>query len=71
MRIFVAGATGAIGRRLVPKLMARGHQVIATTRNPEKARLLESLSAEPVVVDGLDAAGVAQAVRAPSRRRCG
>jgi len=62
MRIFVAGATGAIGRRLVPKLVARGHQVIATTRNPGKARLLESMSAEPVVVDGLDAAGVAQAV---------
>jgi|tagenome__1003787_1003787.scaffolds.fasta_scaffold20667955_1 nucleoside-diphosphate-sugar epimerase len=62
MRIFVAGATGAIGRRLVPKLVARGHQVIATTRDPGKARLLESLSAEPVVMDGLDGAGVAQAV---------
>ena len=62
MRIFVAGATGAIGRRLVPELVARGHQVIATTRNPGKARLLESLSAEPVVVDGLDRNGVAQAV---------
>jgi 2-alkyl-3-oxoalkanoate reductase len=62
MRIFVAGATGAIGRRLVPELVARGHQVIATTRNPGKARLLESLSAEPVVVDGLDRNGVTQAV---------
>ena len=62
MRIFVAGATGAIGRRLVPELVARGHQVIATTRNPGKVHLLASLSAEPVVVDGLDAAGVAQAV---------
>jgi 2-alkyl-3-oxoalkanoate reductase len=62
MRVFVAGATGALGRLLVPKLVARGYQVIATTRNPGKTRLLEGLSAEPVVVDGLDAAGVAQAV---------
>src|SRR5947199_409968 len=38
MRVFVAGATGAIGRRLVPQLVAHGHQVVATTRNADKAQ---------------------------------
>ncbi len=62
MRVFVAGATGAIGRRLVPQLVARGYQVAATTRSPEKAERLRALGAEPVVVDGLDAIAVGGAV---------
>jgi nucleoside-diphosphate-sugar epimerase len=45
MRVFVAGGTGVIGRRLVPQLVARGHQVTATTTNPGKLRLLERLGA--------------------------
>jgi 2-alkyl-3-oxoalkanoate reductase len=62
MRILVAGATGAIGQRLVPQLIARGHQVAATTRSGGKAELLRSMGAEPVIVDGLDAAQVGEAV---------
>jgi nucleoside-diphosphate-sugar epimerase len=62
MRIFVAGATGALGRRLVPQLVARGHRVTATTRSPEKVELLHGLGAEPVIVDGLDAVAVGAAV---------
>jgi nucleoside-diphosphate-sugar epimerase len=62
MRVFVAGATGAIGRRLVPQLVAAGHGVVATTRTPDKVALLRALGAEPVVVDGLDAAAVGEAV---------
>jgi 2-alkyl-3-oxoalkanoate reductase len=62
MRVFVAGATGAIGMRLVPALVARGHEVTATTRSADKAPRLRSLGADPVVVDGLDAAAVGEAV---------
>jgi nucleoside-diphosphate-sugar epimerase len=62
MRIFVAGATGAMGRRLVPRLVAGGHQVTATTRSGRKAGLLRALGAEPVIVDGLDGAAVGEAV---------
>jgi nucleoside-diphosphate-sugar epimerase len=62
MRVFLAGATGAIGRRLVPRLVDRGHDVIATTTTPDKLELLGELGAEPVVVDGLDAAAVGEAV---------
>ncbi|MEV0633383.1 NAD(P)-dependent oxidoreductase [Streptomyces sp. NPDC050619] len=64
MRVFVAGGTGAIGRRLVPQLVARGHQVTATTRSAAKSGLLERLGAEAVVMDGLDAASVGEAVAA-------
>ena len=64
MRVFVAGGTGVIGRRLVPRLVARGHQVTATTTSAGKLRLLEQLGAEAVVMDGLDAASVGQAVAA-------
>ncbi|HKQ01078.1 MAG TPA: NAD(P)H-binding protein, partial [Actinomycetes bacterium] len=49
MRIFVAGATGTLGRRLVPLLLADGHQVTAMTRSPGKAAGLRSAGAEPVV----------------------
>jgi nucleoside-diphosphate-sugar epimerase len=62
MRVFVAGASGAIGRRLVPALVARGHQVTATTRTPQKVELLHALGAEPLIVDGLDAVRVGEAV---------
>ena len=62
MRIFVAGAAGAIGQQLLPQLTAQGHQVTATTRSPAKLDLLRGLGAEPVVVDGLDAAAVGEAV---------
>jgi nucleoside-diphosphate-sugar epimerase len=64
MRVFVAGGTGVVGRRLVPQLTARGHQVTATTTSPAKLRLLERLGADGVVMDGLDAASVGEAVAA-------
>ena len=64
MRVFVAGGTGVIGRRLVPLLVARGHQVTATTTSPGKLRSLEQLGADAVVMDGLDAASVGAAVAA-------
>ncbi len=62
MRIFVAGGTGVIGRRLVPQLVARGHQVTATTSSERNLGLLKGLGAEAIVMDGLDAASVGQAV---------
>jgi nucleoside-diphosphate-sugar epimerase len=62
MRVFVAGGTGVLGRRLVPQLVARGHQVTATTTSPAKLGLLERLGAEAVVMDGLDAVSVGEAV---------
>jgi nucleoside-diphosphate-sugar epimerase len=62
MRVFVAGATGAIGRRLIPRLVAAGHEVTATTRSPAKAEQLRGRGAEPQVVDGLDAPALAEAV---------
>jgi nucleoside-diphosphate-sugar epimerase len=62
MRVFVAGATGAIGQQLVPQLVAAGHQVVATTRSRGKAGGLRALGAEPAVVDGLDAMAVGEAV---------
>jgi nucleoside-diphosphate-sugar epimerase len=64
MRVFVAGGTGVIGRRLVPELVARGHHVTATTTSAGKVRLLEQLGAEGTVMDGLDAASVGEAVAA-------
>jgi 2-alkyl-3-oxoalkanoate reductase len=62
MRLFVAGATGAIGRRLIPELVRRGHQVTASTRGAGKLDLLRQLGATPVVVDGLDGSAVGEAV---------
>lgn len=62
MRVFVAGATGAVGVRLVPRLVADGHRVVGTTRSPGKVNQLRALGAEPVVLDGLDAAAVGQAI---------
>ncbi|MEV5611201.1 NAD(P)-dependent oxidoreductase [Streptomyces sp. NPDC052225] len=62
MRVFVAGGSGAIGRRLVPLLVARGHEVTATTTNAAKLGLLRELGAQGVVMDGLDASSVGQSV---------
>ena len=64
MRIFVTGATGALGQYLVPALVAEGHEVTATTRTPGKAGRLRGAGAEPVVLDGLDREAVIAAVRA-------
>ncbi len=64
MRVFVAGGTGVLGRRLVPQLVARQHQVTATTTDPGKLGLLTQLGAEAVVMDGLDASSVGEAVAA-------
>jgi nucleoside-diphosphate-sugar epimerase len=63
MRILVAGASGAVGTRLVPLLVEQGHEVVGTTRSPEKAGHVRSLGAEPVVLDLLDADAVSDAVR--------
>jgi len=62
MRIFVAGASGLIGVRLVPLLVEAGHEVAGMTRSPEKAGLLRDLGAEPVICDVFDAEAVAEAV---------
>ena len=62
MRVFVAGGTGVLGRRLVPQLVTRGHQVTATTTSPAKLGLLEQLGADGVVMDGLDPVSVGEAV---------
>jgi 2-alkyl-3-oxoalkanoate reductase len=62
MRVLVVGATGAIGRQLVPHLIAAGDQVSATTRSPAKAAGLRAAGADPLVLDGLDAAAVGEAV---------
>jgi nucleoside-diphosphate-sugar epimerase len=64
MRVFVAGGAGVVGRRLVPQLVARGHQVTATATGPAKLGLLAELGAEAVVMDGLDAMSVGAAVAA-------
>ena len=62
MKIFVAGATGALGRQLVPKLAERGHEVTGMTRTESKRALLEELGATPVLADALDADAVGEAV---------
>ncbi|MFJ9118614.1 NAD-dependent epimerase/dehydratase family protein [Streptomyces sp. NPDC102394] len=62
VRVFVAGGSGVLGRRLVPQLVARGHQVTATTTGAVKLGLLQRLGAQGVVMDGLDAASVGEAV---------
>jgi nucleoside-diphosphate-sugar epimerase len=62
MRVFVAGATGAIGTRLVPKLVERGHEVIGTSRSLDRAQRLHALGAEPVALDLLDPRAVREAV---------
>jgi 2-alkyl-3-oxoalkanoate reductase len=64
MKVFVAGATGVLGRALVPQLVARGHEVVGMTRSASKQDLLRGLGACPVVADALDPDAVAQAVAA-------
>ena len=64
MKIFLAGAGGAIGRRLTPLLRAAGHTVAGTTRSTGKAAAIDKLGAEPVVVDVFDAEALARAVKA-------
>jgi nucleoside-diphosphate-sugar epimerase len=62
MRVFVAGASGAIGRQLVPRLVAAGHEVHGMTRSESKRAMLAELGAVPVVADALDPDQVAEAV---------
>ena len=62
MKVFVAGATGVLGRALVPQLVVRGHEVVGMTRSASKQDLVRSLGARPVVADALDPDAVAQAV---------
>jgi 2-alkyl-3-oxoalkanoate reductase len=62
MKVFVAGASGAMGKRLVPQLLAGGYEVVALTRSAGKARELHALGAEPVVADALDRTAIMQAV---------
>src|SRR5918996_834009 len=64
MRVFVAGASGAIGSRLVPQLVDRGHEVVGTFRSPGHGDRIRALRAEPVALDLLDARAVRQAVLA-------
>src|SRR5215216_1382060 len=62
MRVFVAGATGAIGKQLVPRLVAAGHEVHGLTRSESKQAMLDELGAVPLVADALDPDQVAEAV---------
>lgn len=63
MRVFVAGGTGVIAQRLVPRLLEAGHEVVALTRRERSAAGLRALGAEPVVADALDRVGMLDAVR--------
>jgi len=62
VRVFVAGGSGVLGQRLIPQLVARGHQVTATTTSAAKLGLLQRLGAAGAVMDGLDAVSVGEAV---------
>jgi len=62
MKVFVAGATGALGRQLLPMLAAAGHSAVGMTRTPSKAEMIRGAGAEPVVHDALDAEGVMAAI---------
>jgi nucleoside-diphosphate-sugar epimerase len=64
VRIFVAGASGVIGSRLVPLLVADGHEIAGMTRSPGKAGMLRELGADPVICDVFDAGALARAVAA-------
>jgi 2-alkyl-3-oxoalkanoate reductase len=64
MNVFIAGATGAVGRALIPKLIEHGHAVTGTTRSPARADSIRALGATPAVADGLDREAVVSAVRA-------
>src|SRR6516162_5179257 len=62
MRVFVAGATGAIGKQLLPRLVAAGHEVHGMTRSESKQEMVRQMGAVPVVADALDPEQVADAV---------
>ena len=62
MRVLIAGASGAIGTRLVPQLIEKGHEVIGTYRSPGSAERVRALGAEPIALDLLDASAVREAV---------
>ena len=62
MKVFVAGATGALGNQLVPRLVAAGHEVVGMTRSQAKAGIVEQMGATPAIADGLDAEAVGRAV---------
>jgi nucleoside-diphosphate-sugar epimerase len=63
MKVFVAGGTGAIGRQLVPQLVAAGHDVVATTRSEQGAGVVREMGGEPAIADGLDEQAMTDAVR--------
>ena len=63
MRVFVAGATGVIGKQLLPQLLEAGHQVTGMTRSPQRKAGLETVGVEPVVCDALSAEALRDAVR--------
>src|SRR5215208_3317586 len=62
MRVLVAGANGAVGRRLVPMLVANGHEVTGTATSERSAQAIRAMGAAAVVVDGLDATGIREVV---------
>jgi uncharacterized protein YbjT (DUF2867 family) len=62
MRVFLAGATGVLGRRLLPLLVENGHEVHGLTRSTDKAAFVEDLGGTPVVCDAFDRAGIVEAV---------
>jgi len=63
VKVFVAGASGVVGRHLIPQLVDAGHEVVAMTRSPDKTARLRALGAQPVVADALDQPAVTAAVR--------
>src|SRR6185437_6994843 len=63
MKVFVAGATGAVGKRLVPQLIASGYEVVAMTRSPHHVDALRAAGAEPLVADALDRTAVMLAIQ--------
>lgn len=63
MKVFVAGGTGVIGRRLIPRLIEQGHDVVALVRTPDKRKHVEELGAASVVGDALDETALVAAVR--------
>src|SRR3954463_5335654 len=62
MKVLIAGATGALGKQLVPRLVANGHEVTGSTRSSAKRAMLRDLGATPVILDALDPDSVARAV---------
>src|SRR5919201_6132577 len=62
MRIFLTGASGVIGRRLIPQLTRAGHQVSAVSRSPERSAMLDRLGARPIRVDLFDAGSITRSI---------